>query len=492
MALTRPRYSNIIDTDFKQFVTVVTTVNITLTGGAPNLYDSYSFAAGDRVLVAGQTTGSQNGIYTVQTVGSGSNGTWIRSSDASSASYLVPGTSVPVTQGTYAGSTWKLTTPAGFVVGTTALTFVAGSTTAGGLPTQIQYNLAGVSTGSANVTIASGNLNVASNVVLSGNLWQGNRAGHGISYTTQSATPPATPLLGDIWYDTSTDAIYEWFTDGVSTFWKDTATVSGSIGYSQSAGISPTAPRVGDQWYDTTVDVLYEYITDGAGNYFWKDTSTVSGSSGYTSSAGVPPTAPRVGDQWYDTTTDTLYEYVTNGTSYYWVDFTTRITQSTVTQTSALILSGNITAACITANSTIVAAGGWAGSGSAAGIFGGIPFVYVCERSGVGAAGQIMSYGNGSSTSLGLLMPFGGKLYFANLIGPGVTGTLTLQLYYNGVVYQNYQLTQTNAVASTVAQTLDLRSAPFVFNSGDTIGWYIASAPSTANAYQVMYFVVYN
>ena len=72
MALTRPRYSNIVDTDYKASVRVVTTTNITLSGGAPSTYDSASFAVGDRVLVNAQSTGSQNGIYIVQTVGSGS------------------------------------------------------------------------------------------------------------------------------------------------------------------------------------------------------------------------------------------------------------------------------------------------------------------------------------------------------------------------------------------------------------------------------------
>ena len=273
MALTRPKYSSIVDTDFKQFVTVVTFTNINLTGGAPSTYDGYTFSAGDRVLVTAQNTGSQNGIYLVTVVGTGSNGTWTRSSDASSAAVLPPGTSVPVTQGTYAGGTWKLTTPAGYVVGTTALTFVAGSTVAGGANGQVQYNSSGIAIGAANVSIGTnGNLAITSNVVLSGNIWQNNRPGWGQNYATQSATPPANPMLGDHWYDTSTDVLYIYFTDGTSRFWRDITSVPNAVGYNVST-TTPVSARLGDQWYDPSADILYEYISDGTSSY-WVDFTT--------------------------------------------------------------------------------------------------------------------------------------------------------------------------------------------------------------------------
>ena len=91
MALTRPKYSNIVDTDYKASVRAITTTNITLSGGAPSTYDGLTLAVGDRILVNAQSTGSQNGIYTVTTVGSGSNGTWSRASDANQSSYVTAG-----------------------------------------------------------------------------------------------------------------------------------------------------------------------------------------------------------------------------------------------------------------------------------------------------------------------------------------------------------------------------------------------------------------
>jgi len=124
MGLTKPRAAQIYDIDYKQATRVITTTNITLAGGAPSLVDGVSLSTNDRVLVIGQNTGSQNGIYYVTTVGSGSNGTWTRSSDTDATGELLAGTIVMVTEGTvYHDTQWKLTTNDPIVIGVTALVF---------------------------------------------------------------------------------------------------------------------------------------------------------------------------------------------------------------------------------------------------------------------------------------------------------------------------------------------------------------------------------
>jgi len=124
MGLTRIRAEQISDIDYKQAVRVITLSNITLTGGAPATVDGVNLVAGNRVLVAGQSTGSQNGLYIVQTVGAGSNGTWIRSSDGNVDGEIEAGMIVMVTEGTiYKDTQWKLTTNDPIVLGTTALVF---------------------------------------------------------------------------------------------------------------------------------------------------------------------------------------------------------------------------------------------------------------------------------------------------------------------------------------------------------------------------------
>lgn len=124
MALTRPRASQIYDIDYKQATRVITTTNISLSGGAPNQVDGVTISLNDRILVTGQGTASQNGIYYVTTVGTGSNGTWARSVDTNSTGELLAGTIVMVTEGlSYHDTQWKLTTNDPIIIGTTPLTF---------------------------------------------------------------------------------------------------------------------------------------------------------------------------------------------------------------------------------------------------------------------------------------------------------------------------------------------------------------------------------
>lgn len=43
----------------------------------------------------------------------------------------------------------------------------------------------------------------------------------GLSKLTSSTTPPSDPSLGDQWYDTNEDVLYEWINDGTSSYWID-------------------------------------------------------------------------------------------------------------------------------------------------------------------------------------------------------------------------------------------------------------------------------
>ena len=99
--------------------------------------DGVVLAVGDRVLVKNQTTGTQNGIYTVTTVGSASVA-WVltRATDANTSSELPTGTFVFVSEGTVnSDAGFALATNAPITLDTTALTWTqfsgAGQITAG-------------------------------------------------------------------------------------------------------------------------------------------------------------------------------------------------------------------------------------------------------------------------------------------------------------------------------------------------------------------------
>ena len=99
-----------------------TGTNITLSGGAPSTLDGLTLAGNDRILVKDQATGSQNGIYYVSTLGSGSNGTWTRTTDADVDPELATGTYIFISSGTVnANAAYTISTQGTITIGTTAI-----------------------------------------------------------------------------------------------------------------------------------------------------------------------------------------------------------------------------------------------------------------------------------------------------------------------------------------------------------------------------------
>jgi hypothetical protein len=184
MGLTRLRADQISDIDYKQATRVVTVSNIALAGGAPVVVDGVTLLRNNRVLVTGQSTASQNGIYIVQTVGTGSNGTWIRSSDANVTGEIEAGMIIMVTEGvSYSDTQWKLITDDPIVLGVTALVFTQNYST----NSLVSGNSNVVVNSSGNVTISSaGVANVltitSTGIVVTGNIsFTGNIVGNNVA-----------------------------------------------------------------------------------------------------------------------------------------------------------------------------------------------------------------------------------------------------------------------------------------------------------------------
>ena len=78
-------------------VRLATTGNIDVDTGGLVVVDGVQTAVGDRILLTGQTDGSENGIRTA------SEGQWYRAADARTARTMQKGTTVAVQEGTYAG-----------------------------------------------------------------------------------------------------------------------------------------------------------------------------------------------------------------------------------------------------------------------------------------------------------------------------------------------------------------------------------------------------
>jgi hypothetical protein len=313
MALTRPKYSSIEDTDYKASCRIVTTTNITLTGGAPDTYDTISLAAGDRVLVTGQSLPAQNGIYVIQTLGTGSNGTWIRSKDANADAKVTAGLNTYIEEGTYAAQQWRLTNGNPISLGVTELTFIAPSGgTVGGSNTNIQYNASGAMAGATNFRYwaANGNVTIGSTTTSTN------------ANTGALVVKGGAAIAGNVYADAlrTTTGIY----------WSGNGNPIAGITYTASSS-APSGPSKGDQWYNTSNDVLYEYVFDGTSSY-WVDiqTSIIAANASTALTDGIQA---NIGA--FYTYANTKIGTNTNGNLV--VDATTT---STTTTTGALVVKG--------------------------------------------------------------------------------------------------------------------------------------------------------
>lgn len=110
-------------------------VGATLTGnsnGALTAQDGVTPTVNARCLIKNQASGLQNGIYTVTTVGDGSNPFVLtRATDADQTGEITQGTTCLVAAGsTLVGTTWFCTTTGTITIGTTATTWVQTSAAA--------------------------------------------------------------------------------------------------------------------------------------------------------------------------------------------------------------------------------------------------------------------------------------------------------------------------------------------------------------------------
>lgn len=199
----------------KMPVRAATTANIaSLAGGAPNTLDGVTLAANDRILVKDQTTGSQNGLYVVTTLGTGSNGTWTRATDADGVGELFAGMLVMVSEGTVNADTlWELSTDGAITIGTTSLTFArkdssSGATVQGSFK-NLQLSAAGtaasISVSYDELVLGDGNGNYVTERNVSGTITTTNTGAGGLDTGTL-----AVSTWYSIWRIGKTDGTRAW------------------------------------------------------------------------------------------------------------------------------------------------------------------------------------------------------------------------------------------------------------------------------------------
>ena len=363
MALTRIRAQQISNIDIKQAVRVVTTSNITLSGGAPRIVDEVTLAVGNRVLVNGQTDATQNGIYQVQSVGSNvaSDGTWVRSTDANVTGEMASGLVVTVSEGyAFKDTVWTLTTDDPVLIGQSVISFQQSTSFSFGVIN------AGGTTILANTVGATFTFSAGNNIAITGNAnsktvtigVSGIETSEISNGTSNVAIDAANANITMAVAGTANVVVVS--TNLVDVVGNITASgnVTGSYFFgngSQLSGIITSVSNINNGTSNVSIDSANANVTVGVngtaniavfssagvevtGNL--TTTGNIVGGGVRSTTSSTPPSTPSVGDVWYNTNNNILYRYTYDGASYFWED----ITGGSIAANSTAIINGNSTA----------------------------------------------------------------------------------------------------------------------------------------------------
>jgi len=79
-----------------------------------------------------------------------------------------------------------------------------------------------------------------------------------------SATPPASPTVGELWWDSTGGQLYIYYNDGTSTQWVTVTNIPVPIGVGAViSSTAPSSPSPGTLWWNSTDGQLYIWYDDG-------------------------------------------------------------------------------------------------------------------------------------------------------------------------------------------------------------------------------------
>jgi hypothetical protein len=92
---------------------------------------------------------------------------------------------------------------------------------------------------------------------------------------TVSPTPPVSPVRGDLWYDTSTDILYQYTYDGTTNYWVDIS--SAEFGYTTNTSTLATTVVSGNITPISNVAYTLGTAANAFGNIYTNAVHTYKG-----------------------------------------------------------------------------------------------------------------------------------------------------------------------------------------------------------------------
>lgn len=181
-------------------------------------------------------------------------------------------------------------------------------------------------------------------LVYDGSQWVNQDPGGG--GLTVSATAPASPDSGDMWFNSTDGKTYVYYADGDSSQWVEVgASVSGA--FITVSSTAPSSPETGALWWDPDNGNLYVYYNDG-------DSSQWVAANGPQVFVGTSAPAGYQGQLWFDSSTGKTYIYYDDGTTAQWVSAIGGSIAGTIVQVVSTSKTDTFSASITTGNNAAV------------------------------------------------------------------------------------------------------------------------------------------
>lgn len=175
---------------------------------------------------------------------------------------------------------------------------------------------------------------------------------------------------------------------------------------------------------------------------------------------------------------------------------TENIIDGAITPSKLNLLSGNVgigtadpQALLHVQGNVMLSSGSAITSASSATILGGTIQNYWVERNGNLSLNNRLAWGNGSSTSPGIKMPFAGRVIYATASSLIATGSATIQILKNETITSTESITIDSTTPNPV---LDLRNAPYTFDANDIICWVVTDYTAQVSTVVLAFWVIFD
>lgn len=136
-------------------------------------------------------------------------------------------------------------------------------------------------------------------------------------------TPPTSPVVKQLWWNSSIGRMFIYYNDGDSTQWVETSPGGGGSGTSARihvGAIAPTDPVQNQLWWNSETLKMFIYYNDAVDTNIWVEVISTGAQSATVYVGPSAPASPLVNQLWWHSDLGRMFIYYQDSDGYQWVE----------------------------------------------------------------------------------------------------------------------------------------------------------------------------